>query len=299
MENNNLSKYSPKDYQQPLRSTSLGKIINVAQVPKRSLFRYPGGKTWLVPVIRKWLDGCNSSINTLLEPFAGSGIVSLTAVAENHVQQAILVELDHEVAAVWESVLNGDSEWMCQQIGSFIFNKEAVEREISRPVETDHEIGFRTIIKNRASRSGILAEGAGLIKTGENGKGIASRWYPETLCKRIRAINSLNDRLRFIHGDGVVIMGEHLTSATTAFFIDPPYTTAGKRLYNFSEVDHETIFRLASEHAGPCLLTYDDSPEVRKWIRRYGFRFRRVAMQSAHLSKKKELLISRSFQWLR
>ena len=30
-------------------------VVNVASVPQRSPFRYPGGKTWLVPVVRQWL----------------------------------------------------------------------------------------------------------------------------------------------------------------------------------------------------------------------------------------------------
>ena len=31
--------------------------VNVASVPQRSPLRYPGGKTWLVPEIRKYLAG--------------------------------------------------------------------------------------------------------------------------------------------------------------------------------------------------------------------------------------------------
>lgn len=31
------------------------KPVNVASVPQRSPFRYPGGKTWLVPYVRDWL----------------------------------------------------------------------------------------------------------------------------------------------------------------------------------------------------------------------------------------------------
>ena len=29
--------------------------VNVASAPQRSPFRYPGGKTWLIPYIRQWL----------------------------------------------------------------------------------------------------------------------------------------------------------------------------------------------------------------------------------------------------
>ncbi|MBN2594284.1 MAG: hypothetical protein JXA81_12320, partial [Sedimentisphaerales bacterium] len=32
------------------------KVVNVASVPLRSPFRYPGGKTWLVPYVRQWLS---------------------------------------------------------------------------------------------------------------------------------------------------------------------------------------------------------------------------------------------------
>jgi len=40
-------------------------------------------------------------------------------------------------------------------------------------------------VKNRVNRGGILAPGAGMIKQGEKGKGLKSRWYPETLKRRI------------------------------------------------------------------------------------------------------------------
>ncbi|MCC8991732.1 MAG: hypothetical protein LM514_03955, partial [Streptococcus sp.] len=32
------------------------KPVNVASVPQRSPFRYPGGKTWFVPTFRKWIQ---------------------------------------------------------------------------------------------------------------------------------------------------------------------------------------------------------------------------------------------------
>ncbi len=57
-------------------------IINVASVPQRSPFRYPGGKTWLIPTVRQWLKQDRKSVNLLIEPFAGGGIVSLTAAFE-------------------------------------------------------------------------------------------------------------------------------------------------------------------------------------------------------------------------
>lgn len=39
-------------FEETFENRSLDKVINVATVPLRSPFRYPGGKTWLVPRIR-------------------------------------------------------------------------------------------------------------------------------------------------------------------------------------------------------------------------------------------------------
>src|SRR6267378_543048 len=66
--------------------------INVAAVPHRSPFRYPGGKTWLVPYIRSWLRSIRPRPQLLIEPFAGGGIVGLTAGIELLADHIILVE---------------------------------------------------------------------------------------------------------------------------------------------------------------------------------------------------------------
>jgi site-specific DNA-adenine methylase len=55
------------------------KVVNVSNVPQRSPFRYAGGKTWLIPKIRQWLHYHGGAGKELIEPFAGGGIVSLTA----------------------------------------------------------------------------------------------------------------------------------------------------------------------------------------------------------------------------
>jgi hypothetical protein len=45
------------------------KIVNVASVPHRSPFRYPGGKTWLVPRVRRWLLSPPKRPNEFIELF--------------------------------------------------------------------------------------------------------------------------------------------------------------------------------------------------------------------------------------
>lgn len=73
--------------------------VNVASVPQRSPFRYPGGKTWFVPTFRHWMAQISPEPKTLIEPFTGGGIISLTALFENLVERVVMVELDDGIGA--------------------------------------------------------------------------------------------------------------------------------------------------------------------------------------------------------
>ncbi|HOM71951.1 MAG TPA: DNA adenine methylase, partial [Armatimonadota bacterium] len=75
-------------------------IINIASVPHRSPFRYPGGKTWLVPQVRKWLHSLQDKPEEFIEPFAGGGIISLTVAFESLANRVTMIELDEQVASV-------------------------------------------------------------------------------------------------------------------------------------------------------------------------------------------------------
>ena len=271
-------------------------VTNVASVPHRSPFRYPGGKTWLVPTARKWFAQSDAD-SQLIEPFAGGGIISLTAVAEHYFDHVTMVELDDDMAAAWKTILSDDCQWLVKQISSFNVSADSINLAIAHADDGLKERGFATLVRNRTNHGGILAKGSGMIKTGENGRGLSSRWYPSTLVKRIADIHRMRDRITFIRGDAFEIMEQHLYDENCFFFIDPPYTIAGRRLYNHFEVDHCRIFELASQMSGHFLLTYDDTLEVREWAEAYGLPYMTIPMQTTHLVTKNELLISDSFDW--
>jgi DNA adenine methylase len=273
------------------------RIPNVAAVPQRSPFRYPGGKTWLVPRIREWLRGVKYRPREFIEPFAGGGIVGLTVAFENLADHVTLVEIDEDVAAVWRTVLGGEAEWLADRIVSFDLSAETVDEALADPAARIPEKAFQTILRNRVNRGGILAAGAGRIKAGENGKGLSSRWYPETLRRRILAIAAIRDRITFIQGDGMRVLAEHEDRADAVFFVDPPYTASGKkagsRLYTHSELDHPGLFRLCSRLAGEFLMTYDDAEGIRKLSGENSFRVEAILMKNTHHDKKMELLIEK------
>jgi DNA adenine methylase len=278
-------------------------IVNVASVPQRSPFRYPGGKTWLVPYLRRWLSSLPSRASEFIEPFAGGASISLTVAFEQLAQHVVMAELDEQVACVWQSILGGDGDWLAKRITDFQLTPENVEKVLSTPANLSREKAFQTILKNRINRGGILAPGAGKVKHGEAGRGLASRWYPGTLRKRILSIGAIRERLTFIQGDGLEVMRQHAPNPQAVFFIDPPYTAGGKRagsrLYTHSEIDHRELFRLADKLAGDFLMTYDEAPEVRELASQFSFDVETVAMKSTHHARMRELLIGRNLAWVR
>jgi len=278
--------------------------INVASVPQRSPFRYPGGKTWLIPYIRQWLNAFPQRPTTLVEPFAGGAIVGLTAAAESLADHVELIELDEDVAAVWQVLLQStaDAEWLAERIMCFELTLTNVTAVLTDIPNTTRERAFRTIIKNRVNRGGILATGAGLIKAGEAGKGLSSRWYPLTLQKRMIEIVKNQHKISFIQDDALQVLAQRTWLPTTAFFIDPPYTAskkgAGSRLYTHNELDHDKLFALVAQLPGQVLMTYDDSEAVRSLAAKYQFIWHPIVMKNTHHARKTELLIGKQLDWL-
>ena len=145
----------------PLPTSSIPSV-NVAAVPQRSPLRYPGGKTWLIPHIRAWLTTLKPGPELLVEPFAGGGIVSLTAVMEGLAARCLMAEIS-DVAP--SGMLH--STWA----------------ELTRMLTPTRETVSARHSSNMGSvpsiAPGEAAAGASLRN------GITSRWYPQTLQKRL------------------------------------------------------------------------------------------------------------------
>ncbi|HFG2077208.1 TPA: DNA adenine methylase [Vibrio cholerae] len=274
------------------------KPTNVAQVRHLSPFRYPGGKTWLVPEVRQWLKASRQKPSVFVEPFAGGAIAGLSMAAEGLVDRVFLCELDDDVAAVWETIFHGsdnDVTDLSRKITTFDVTLDNVRAILESKPRSAKNRAFRTVIKNRMQRGGIMAAGAGLVKEGEAGKGLKSRWYPDTLAKRIEVLRSMKDQIDFEQGDAFEVVSRFADDPEAFFFIDPPYTAGGKkagsRLYTHNEIDHEGLFALMASVKGSVMMTYDDAPEVRAMAERHGFRIELVPMKNTHHAIIHELLI--------
>lgn len=271
-------------------------LPNVATVPQYSPFRYPGGKSRWYKFVKRWIL-CERP-DVFVEPFAGGAHAGLAIAIEELAEKIILVEIDENVAAVWETIINGGAEWLVAQIENFDMSREAAEEKIKRSDHSVRDRALAMIIHNRVSRGGVTAPGAGWVKKGENGQGLDSRWYPDTLVDRISRITDAADWIEFICGDGMETMKTYLGDPEVGFFIDPPYPKAGDRLYEHSDVDHREIFQMAAAASGSVLLTYDDSEEIEELVAEFGLEAEYLVVSTTHHRKKKELLIGDDLTWL-
>lgn len=279
---------------------NLSNIVNVAQVQHRSPFRYPGGKTWLVPRVRQWLLNVGP-IAEFIEPFCGGAIVGLSVAFEQLAQHVTLLEIDPQVAAVWRVILLGtpsEVQQLVDRIEQFKMSRENVEGLLAQPTEGLIDRAFVTIVRNRVQHGGCLAQGAGMLRSGEQGKGVASRWYPRTIARRIQDIQTVRDSISFLQENGVEYIVANANRADAVFFIDPPYWVAGPRLYDYSELDHHHLFDVVQSIRGDFLMTYDNAPEIRRYAAEHGFATRLIPMQNKNHVTKQELLIGRNLDWV-
>ncbi len=229
-------------------------------------------------------------------------MISLTVAFEDLAQHVVMVELDKQVSALWKTMLSDENDWLAERVMSFDMTTDNLRAELLRKPNSTRMSGFHTLLRNRTCHGGILAAGSGVIKYGENGKGIKSRWYPVTLCKRIQSIKFVQHKITFREEDGIATIKQHAKDANAVFFIDPPYTAAGKRagtrLYTHYQLNHENLFDECSKIKGKFLMTYDVADEVLDMAKARNFEVAKVSMMNTHHSTMQELIIGRDLSWL-
>jgi DNA adenine methylase len=84
---------------------------------------------------------------------------------------------------------------------------------------------------------------------------------------------------------------------TAAFFADPPYAVASKRLYPHWQVDHRSLFGLLANVKGDVLLPYDSTREIASLASEFRFDTQAIAMKNTHHAKMTELVIGKDLSF--
>lgn len=244
-----------------------------------------------------WLESLPKRPRIFVEPFAGGASVGLTVARNNLTRGVVLIERDADVAAVWQVALGRDWKRLSERIATFKVSRKAVEAELSGKKRDLVSTAFRCLLRNRMQRGGIIGPTAGLLRKGEKGRGLRSRWYPETLSARLEEIHELRHKIIFIRADALNVLPYLARKNTYVFFVDPPYAANGKgpglRLYRHSQVDPKRLFRMLSKSKSPCFVTYHESAAIRRLGAKYGFDVRTISMHAASHRTRRELILSK------
>lgn len=239
-------------------------------------FRYPGGKAFLYADIERRLQNIEiERPKAYAEPYAGGAGAAIRLLASGAVERIILNDFDWRIFAAWYSILH-DADRFIDQLQSVPLDVATWYRQRDIVLNADpttsdiFEVGFATFFLNRTNRSGIIV-GAGPIG-GYNQSGkwkIDARFSREALGERIKWLSERSEQIELSNEDGLSFLRKKVSEAgqQTFFFIDPPYVSAGSRLYMnaMSELLHLNLakFLIGNADMPHWLVTYDDHPLIR------------------------------------
>ena len=126
--------------------------------------RYPGGKASLVDYVEKFIESNKISVDTLIEPYAGSAAVSIGLLNKNIISKAYINDSDQMIYAFWETVMDNNQE-LIEIIDNvevnldtwFEYKKYVVDNPLTKFNEKDVAMAF--LFLNRTSYSGIIKAG--------------------------------------------------------------------------------------------------------------------------------------------
>ncbi|WP_088834499.1 DNA adenine methylase [Paenibacillus tyrfis] len=244
--------------------------INVHLNKRASPLRYPGGKSKVIPYINSLLQP--GATRTFVGAYAGGASVELALLMADIVDELVLNDLDFGIYALFWTIKHAPYE-LIDRINSEIpthadfFACQTILKSDYASC-TIFEAAWAQLLVNRLAYSGIYkANPLG----GRNGskRELLSRWNPDELCKRIRLIHSVSDRITLFNMDACKLIEEYYWQSQTTIYIDPPYVQKGKQLYRcyYNREEHMELSMLLDSlyHGMPgadLILIYDNSPFI-------------------------------------
>jgi len=234
-----------------------------------SPLRYPGGKSQLAPLLIELLRENRLFDGVYVEPFAGGCGIAWHLLLNNYMSEVWLNDFDPAIYSFWRSVID-DTEALCERIAKtpLTIAEWHRQKQAYTARKTTLDLGFATLYLNRTNRSGILTAGVigGLNQDGNYKLGC--RFNRENLIAKVRRIAMYRDQIKLFREDAAKFLSKRAAKlpARSLINIDPPYYRNGRYLYcNFYEhEDHANLAEVVRSLSRPWILTYDDTPEIRR-----------------------------------
>ena len=238
-----------------------------------SPLRYPGGKSAMADLLGeiRRLNGLGNY--AIAEPFAGGAGASLTLLYLEETKEIFINDADAAIHDFWWSLVNRPKQFLDHLSNAKVTMAEwQRQRDIYRQSGRVSRIrrGFATFFLNRCNRSGIVVNGGPIGGVKQTGKWkLDARFNKTNLQLRCEKVAEYGDRIRVSCHDGTEFL-DRVDTATTMFFVDPPYFEKGPMLYldSLDEKYHRALAScLRAMEDKAWVLTYDDCPQIRSMYR--------------------------------
>jgi DNA adenine methylase len=237
-----------------------------------SPFRYPGGKSKMIPIIMEYLEPLLENENEFCDVFTGGGSVAL-AVAEKYPNlNIILNDKDTWIYSFWD-VVSGKSTQYLDDLLKLIETPVTIELFNQLNDQEDDSIlgsAYRALFFNRACFSGIVKKKDNKVLSSPIGGRqqlskykVNCRYNSKKLQSKIIKINKLlSGRTQVLNQD----INDYLIDATCPVYCDPPYFLAGEELYSeyMKLKEHMMMADLLKKRKPNWILSYDDAPIIRE-----------------------------------
>jgi DNA adenine methylase len=235
-----------------------------------SPLRYPGGKSKVIPLIYSMMR--EEASHTLVSPFAGGASVELALLQAGIIHELILNDLDFGIYGLFWTIKHAPDDLMHRiqhtvLTHDYFFAAQTIVKSDYQRC-TIIEAAWALLVVNRLSYSGIYKANPLGGRAGSN-KDLLSRWNPDDLCKRIRQIHAVSDRITIFNMDACKLIEESYWLERCTLYIDPPYVKAGKQLYRcyYNRDEHVELNVLLDSlyHGMPgadLILIYDNDPLI-------------------------------------
>lgn len=230
---------------------------------KRTPLRYPGGKSKALGTILPFIQ----PFTEFREPFIGGGSVLLSLAQSHPAAQFWGNDLNRDVYSFWVALRDRAPELVSgvQEIyDRFPKRRSGASLHSSLVMQTPRttlQRAIRFFILNRITFSGT-------IEAGGFSQAAFERRFTQSAIDRLLPLSPVIKKVRFSNKDYEELL--HSDGDGVFIFLDPPYLSATKsKLYGrggrlHTSFDHERFAKLMRLVRHQWLITYDDSPEIRK-----------------------------------
>lgn len=244
----------------------------------KSPLRYPGGKTRAINKIKLLVP---ESFDEYREPFLGGGSF-FVYMRQTHPELKFWVnDVNPELYFFWKHA-QIDSEELARQVLEIKKNNSNGRKLFDRLVTvdvatlTELERAIRFFVLNRITFSG-------LVEAGGYSQQAFDQRFTMSAIERVAPLGELLQDVKITNLDYRKLLEKG--DKTIFTFLDPPYLKAAKsRLYGrngvlHTDFNHDEFAKATKNCKHSWLITYDDSPEirrnfrfanVRKWELQYG-----------------------------